>query len=155
MKNEFVIKKATTEHADEACQVLIRSIKEVCILDHKNDQAVLNEWLSNKTTENLEKWITDTSNYSIVALNNRDEVIGLSMISVSGKILLNYLLPEYLFKGIGKLMLNDMEMFAAKLGLKKIIAMSTITASGFYKRNGFIEDLENKDESCISLMKNI
>ena len=155
MKNEFTIKKATNEYADEVCQVLIRSIKEVCIVDHKNDQAVLNKWLSNKTTENIKKWINDTSNYSIVVINNQSDVIGFSMISVSGEILLNYLLPEYLFKGIGKMMLNNMEMFAGKLGVKKIIAMSTFTASGFYKKNGFVENPENKDELYISLMKNI
>lgn len=154
MQKDVTIIKASEKHAEEACQVLIRSIKEVCVADHNNDPKVLQEWLSNKTDDDVKKWINDNNNYSIVAINKQGKVIGFSMISMNGEILLNYLLPEYLFKGIGKMMLNNLELFAKKSGLNKIMTMSTKTALEFYKKHGFIEDTTNTN-SCIPLVKKI
>lgn len=56
--------------------------------------------------------------------------------------MLNYLLPLYLYKGIGQVLLNKIENAAHELGLKKISAVSTITAKNFYEKNGFIKNGE-------------
>lgn len=144
---EFTILRANSEHAEEACQVLISSIKEVCISDHKNDPEILKDWLSNKTTANVEKWIQDPNNYSIIAADKTGKVIGISIINKNGEILLNYLLRQFLYKGIGKKMLRAMEIFAKKSGITVIKANSTITASKFYEKNGFIKSKQEISES--------
>src|ERR1700733_2357378 len=100
--NKLSIIKADSQRAKEMCAVIIRSIKMLCISDHQNDPEKLSGWLDNKTPENIKKWIENASNYSLIALNMQEEIIGISMISKTGEILLNYLLPEYLGKGIGK-----------------------------------------------------
>lgn len=141
---EFLILRASSEHAEEACQVLISSIKKICIPDHNNDPQKLQEWLNNKTSDNIKKWIQDTNNYSLVAVDKSRKVVGISMINKNGEILLNYLLPEFLFKGIGKQMLKEMESFAKRSGIKIIKAISTITASHFYERNGFSRNHQNQ-----------
>ena len=46
-----------TDDAAEACAVIRKSITELCHLDHGEDEAYLSKWLSNKTIENVSRWI--------------------------------------------------------------------------------------------------
>jgi len=55
-----------------------------------------------------------------------------------GKILLCYVLPNYLGSGIGHRLLKALEGSASEWRLTKIHADSTITAQGFYACQGFI-----------------
>jgi histone acetyltransferase (RNA polymerase elongator complex component) len=48
--------------------------------------------------------------------------------------------PEALYKGNGKLMLQEMEKRLSKEGVDQIRTISSITAKAFYERNGFIQD---------------
>jgi putative acetyltransferase len=150
---EFMILKADTSHVTGICNVLIKSITENCKADHGDDSGKLDDWLSNKTPENIGKWINDNNNFTVVALNNWEEVIGTSLITKDGEILLNYLVSDYLGKGIGKAMLDELELFAKENGLKQITANSTITALPFYKKNGFQVNVNPKnieaDETAI------
>ena len=50
------------------CEVLRRSIIELCVLDHQNDPVRLAEWLANKTPENVASWIADPDNRIFVAV---------------------------------------------------------------------------------------
>lgn len=50
------IRRATPEDAEAACQVLRRSITELCIADHQGDAQSLAAWLANKTPENVRRW---------------------------------------------------------------------------------------------------
>lgn len=147
--NNFSIKVADLSHVLGIAEVLKRSIKELCVSDHKNNPSKLEDWLINKTPENVSKWINNPSNHILVALNNKIEIIGVSAINNEGEILLNYLLPEFLSKGIGKCMLYEMELFAKKSGITRIIALSTLTALDFYKRNGFKEISPGKDNEKV------
>jgi hypothetical protein len=45
------IRDAVAEDAPAACQVIRRSIVELCVADHRNDPEVLARWLSNKTPD--------------------------------------------------------------------------------------------------------
>jgi hypothetical protein len=47
------IREASVEDAVEACQVVRRSIAELCHADHQNDPIVLVKWLSNNTSHNM------------------------------------------------------------------------------------------------------
>ena len=44
----ITVRVATEPDVDAACQVLRRSITELCISDHKNDEQILAGWLKNK-----------------------------------------------------------------------------------------------------------
>ncbi len=149
--HKFLITKAKYIHAEDIYHVLIKSIKELCLVDHQNDPTRLEDWLHNKTPENIKIWIENSPENFLVALNEQKKIVGVSMISHEGKILLNYLLPDYIGKGVGKLMLNEMELLVKKANIKKITAISTITALPFYKKNGFQVDIlaqanSSKDE---------
>ena len=45
------IRAASLEDADTVSAVLRRSITELCVADHENDEAVLADWLADKSPE--------------------------------------------------------------------------------------------------------
>ena len=61
------IRKALLEDALQACDVIRRSIIELCQADHGNDPAILEKWLANKTPDNVRAWIASPDNHFFVA----------------------------------------------------------------------------------------
>jgi hypothetical protein len=57
--------------ASAACDVMRRSIAELCVADHKNDPTILGRWLNNKTPENFRSWIRPGSSL-LVAIDKAD-----------------------------------------------------------------------------------
>lgn len=62
------IRDAVADDAPAACQVLRRSISELCITDHRSDPTILSRWLNNKTAEIIAAWIADPSASVLVAV---------------------------------------------------------------------------------------
>lgn len=129
--------RVASEHdAEAACQVLRRSISELCVSDHHNDEKILAAWLKNKTPEHVRDRIKAGENFTVVALRDGC-VCGIAMITNQGEIQLCYASPEVRFLGAGKLMLQALEQQALRWGLNKVFLTSTLTAQAFYERNGF------------------
>ena len=61
------IRDATPEDAKAACQVLRESISQLCVADHRNDPAILNAWLANKTPEIVAGWARKAGNSLLLA----------------------------------------------------------------------------------------
>jgi GNAT superfamily N-acetyltransferase len=133
-----MIRTAQPEDAVAIASLTIRSIREVCGPAYDNDEELLSIWCENKTPENMRRGIQNPDSYWIVAVED-DNVVGTTILSMTGKIMMNFLLPEYLGRGIGKAMLNDLINKARALGIRKLTLESTRTARNFYKRNGFVE----------------
>jgi len=134
----YKIREAIPSDSAKACEVLRRSISEICSLDY-NNQSVIEEWLVNKTENNVNKWIQSVNLYSVVCTND-DLIVGFGAITLKGEILLIYLVPEALYKGNGKLMLEAMEERIISEGIEEIHTVSTITAKPFYERNGYTKN---------------
>src|SRR5258707_11040363 len=64
------IRTAGPEDALAACQVMRRSIAELCVADHRNDEAILKPWLCNKTPEVFLSWIGQPDNCLLVAVED-------------------------------------------------------------------------------------
>ena len=137
--DDIIIRKATAEDAEAACAVLVRSIKDICAPYYENDAEILAEWLKNKTPANVRRWIESNRSYCVVAVNAQTEVLGFASIS-GAEIMLNYVLPEALHRGIGKRMLQALETQAIASGVDHIGVVSTIPAKGFYERNGYVSN---------------
>ena len=131
-----MIQLAIHSQAQEICDVLIRSITELCHADHQNSPEILSKWLRNKKEEIVLQWIDDPSANLFVALED-DKVQGVGQIDEDGHILLCYVTPQASGRGLGQSLLNTMESLAEPLGLKKLTLVSTTTAKGFYERNGY------------------
>jgi GNAT superfamily N-acetyltransferase len=133
-----VVRPATVADAEEVCEVLRRSITECCGEDHGNDLQKIEAWLANKTTENVERWITAEGNYSVV-VEWEGRVAGVAMLLRSGELALCYLLPEVRFRGLGQALLTAIETEARLRGLEQLELESTQTAHSFYARNGYVD----------------
>ena len=130
------LKLSTIENINEVVTLLKRSILEICGPDYGNDSTILNDWIENKTEENLIKWIESKETYSITALVE-NTIVGFGLSNITGEILLLYILPEYNRKGIGKSIYLYIEALLLKNSVTKVIAYSTITAKPFYLKMGF------------------
>lgn len=132
------IRPAKAEDAEEAADLLRRSITELCIADHGNDAERLEHWLSNKTPEHFVKWIDDPLNTIFVA------VLGGRIASAGGVreadgIVLNYIHPETRFMGVSGAMIDHLEGVLRTRGQAVALLVSTITARRFYEARGYRE----------------
>ncbi|ELX09241.1 putative acetyltransferase, GNAT family [Janthinobacterium sp. HH01] len=132
------IRVAASTDADAACTVLRRSITECCDLDHKNDPAILDAWLGNKTPQMVANWFSSPTNFSLVALNE-GLVVGVALLTGAGKLALCYLLPEARGQGVGKALLARMEEQACSWGVKALQLHSTATGQEFFARRGYVD----------------
>lgn len=133
----------SSEHSKALCELLVASITINCAIDYNNDPKIMKEWLANKTPENISQWINSSNNIALAALDAfKNRLVGFILMDKEGEIRLNYVLPAYLYQGVGKALLKEMEHIAKSLGIKAISVVSTITAKHFYERNGFVKNGE-------------
>jgi len=64
------IRDALPEEAASACEVIRRSISDLCGADHLNDPLILGRWLANETPAIVAFWISRPGNSVLVAVEN-------------------------------------------------------------------------------------
>jgi GNAT superfamily N-acetyltransferase len=130
------IRAATADDAAEACEVLRRSITELCNADHMDDAAALADWLSNKTPANVRAWVVRADHHVFVATQG-SAIVAVGAVTSSGEITLNYVSPDARFAGVSKALLNRLEEKARELGHTICTLTSTETARRFYLSAGY------------------
>ena len=133
------IRDAVTEDAPAACEVIRRSITELCVADHGNDPTILMRWLSNKTPEIVASWIARADNSLLVAVEH-NTIIAAGSVTDAGEITLNYVSPDARFRGVSRVLLGALEAGALERGNARCTLTSTQTARRFYRSNGYVED---------------
>lgn len=133
------IRDASPEDAPAACIVLKRSIAELCVADHRNDSAILAQWLGNKTHENFRAWVNQPDNSILVAVANQT-ILAVGSVTDAGMIGLNYVSPDARFQGVSRALLRALEVRAAARGNHRCHLTSTETARRFYLSNGYVEN---------------
>jgi N-acetylglutamate synthase-like GNAT family acetyltransferase len=128
-------RRGLIDDAAEACLIIRRSIGELCSLDHGGDEKLLANWLSNKTIENVRKWIMQCHFY---VAEEAGAMLGVSAMDAAGKITLNYVSPDARFRGVSKALLLCMEDQARALGIEECSLETTQTALGFYQGLGYV-----------------
>ena len=133
------IRDAMPEDAGDACEVLRRSIIELCVADHHNDPAILDRWLANKTPEIVASWIANRRSSVLVAVEG-GAIIGVGAVTDDGEITLNYVSPAARFRGVSRALLGALEARAVERGNSRCRLISTETARRFYRSAGYDED---------------
>jgi GNAT superfamily N-acetyltransferase len=126
------------DDAIAGCDVLKRSIAELCIADHKNDPAILARWLGNKTIEYFVTWAEQPGNSLLVAVEG-GQILAVGSVTDAGTIGLNYVSPDARFRGVSRALLHALELRAAERGNTRCTLISTETARRFYLSNGYFE----------------
>lgn len=141
----MIIRLVKIKDANQGILVLRSSIIELCEKDHHSNMDQIKDWLANKTTDIWCNWVT-SDKFSLF-ITELDEVIaGVSMISLNGVILLNYVSPDYRFKDVSKAMLNHMEEFAKNIGILVCTFQITYTYKDFYIFAGYQFKIKNEKE---------
>jgi GNAT superfamily N-acetyltransferase len=133
------IRDAAPDDAVEACRVLRESISRLCVADHRNDPAILNAWLANKTPETVAAWIGQKGNSLLLAVEG-DAVLAVGSVTDAGEITLNYVAPAARFRGISRALLRALEAKAVERGNSRCRLTSTETAHRFYQSAGYRDD---------------
>ena len=153
------IRPAETSDAEAACNVLRRSIVKLCQEDYENRPGRLDQWLANKTPEQVRDWIDDDRLDLYVAMRGKDIAgvagLGATGIGTADAILLNYVDPGHRFAGVSSALLNHMEQVATRRGAKQVRLESTKTAHRFYAARGYLLDPTNQDESRLWMIKTL
>ena len=130
----MLVRPAQMADADQAVDVVRRSIRDLCALDHRDDPATIALWLANKTADNMRRWIG--TNTVLVAIDG-ERIAGVASVREDGHVLLNYVAPEARFKGASRSLIHEIEVWAAQRGLTELTLDSTATALRFYQSNGW------------------
>ena len=131
------IRDAIAEDAEAACEVLRRSIAELCVADHRNDRQLLTEWLSNKNPDSFRSWLRP-GNSVLVAVEG-DAILAVGSVTDAGMITLNYVSPDARFRGVSRRLLAALEARAIERGNTRCTLHSTETAHRFYLANGYAD----------------
>jgi GNAT superfamily N-acetyltransferase len=132
------IRPARIGDAVEACEILRRSITELCQADHQGDSRNLEAWLSNKTADNVLSWIANPNTFVVIATEGAT-IISVGAVTSSGEIILNYVSPAARFRGVSKAILKWLETKAVELGNARCAVTSTETARRFYLSAGYVQ----------------
>ena len=130
------IRPAKAEDACAACSVIRRSITELCHADHSGDEVFLGKWLSNKTVENVTRWIRQSH---VVVAEEAGTSLGVAAMTDTGKITLNYVSPHARFQGVSKALMQWLEARARTLSLTECVLEATQTALPFYESLGYVK----------------
>jgi GNAT superfamily N-acetyltransferase len=133
------VRDAMPEDADAACDVLRRSITELCAADHRDEPAALQAWLANKTPEIVAAWTRQAGNSLLLAVEG-NAVLAVGAVTDAGEITLNYVAPEARFRGVSRAMLSALEVRAAERGNHRCTLTSTATAHRFYRSAGYLDE---------------
>lgn len=133
------IRDAIAEDAESACEVMRRSIAELCLADHRNNSEILERWLGNKTPESFMSWLNQPGNSVLVAVED-GKVLAVGSVTDAGKINLNYVSPDARFRGVSRALVGALEARAAERGNARCTLISTETARRFYRSCGYFEE---------------
>ena len=161
MITSFTVESAGPAQAADIAALMRRSITELCVADHHNDPALLDEWLDNKTESDVCQWMEDAATVSLVALAD-DGPVGFAMMDSRGNILLMYVSPEATGQGVGDKLLCALEVRARASGLNRLTLESTVNARSFYQKYGFTDASDGSGQpgnagklQCRAMEKNL
>ena len=127
----MILRDALPSDAEIGAGVLRRSIRDLCVADHRDDEASLKAWLANKTPETFAVW-AQTPGLSLLVAELDRNIVGVGLVSDSGEILLLYVSPEARFRGVSKALLRALEERVIARGATSTFLESTETALRFY-----------------------
>lgn len=136
------IRKARPGDEAEIHEAHMRSIREICVKDHGEDE--IKGWGNRELGD---RWVEAIKNDFVKVIEFNSKVHGVAYFKVVesetgpfGYIHALYFTPEVTGKGFARELMDEMIEEAKRLELDNIKLGSSITAYNFYKRFGFVPD---------------
>jgi len=130
------IRRATVFDVFGLSRVLTCAIARLCGADHDNDPDKIAAWTANKCPQAVRGWIT--SGASIWLAERNGQVAAAGGLRAPDEISLLYVDPGHVGQGVGAALLSRLEAELVLSGAAVGRLMSTRTALGFYRRNGWM-----------------
>lgn len=130
------IRSAMAKDAAAAARLLSASITKLCAADHGSDPAEIAAWTANKTPDQVKAWIKRADGLFLVA-EVGGTLAGVGHASPNGVILLNYVAPDFRFRGVSRTILRQLEAEIAATGQANGTLISTQTALELYRAEGW------------------
>lgn len=125
------IRKFQDRDAKAVCEIIRRCDMEIASKDYP--KKIIEWWISKTTPEKILK--NSKIRQCFVAVYGK-KVVGYGDLEKDEMKRL-HIIPEFQRKGIGTKLINEIEKFAIKEKIPKLILESTINAEKFYKKCGF------------------
>jgi len=135
--NSALLRKAVPGEESALHEAHMRSIREVCVKDHGEDE--IKGW-GNRPLGN--RWIEAIQKDIVWVIEDGGKIFGVSFLKLVDEqtafLHALYLTPEIIGQGWGKLLMKKLIQEAKAKAVRKIKLESTITAFEFYKSFGFV-----------------
>ena len=132
------VRPAVAADVPAMSRVMIASITDLAVADHRNDPALIARWTANKTEVGIGKMLGSESMTLFVA--ERDGAIAaVGAIIEPDTIGLNYVDPSHRLAGVSKALLLAMEDVLRSHGIAEGKLHSTETAHRFYLGAGWVD----------------
>lgn len=139
MCSDFQIAAPERSDIPELCDLLVRSITELCVKDHANDAAHLAAWTENKTPAGLSAWF-DNPDFQMLVRKQADKIVAVGGFGKGGHIDILYVDPEARSAGHSSALLTEIENQLAQQGVATARLTSTKTALAFYQKHGWQQE---------------
>jgi len=126
------------QHAGPAADLWCRSIEHLCGRDHQGRPEILATWTSNKTVAHLSAAFADPALCWWVARDTATGTLaGIALLGPDPTLRALYVDPDFVGRGIGRLLLRTAETAARTRGDRQLTLESTETAHAFYQAQGY------------------
>ena len=155
-----VIRRATVFDVFDMSAVLRTSIRELCQDDHQGDPERLADWADSKTPGAIRSWLDGPGELWVIEEEGRIAAVGgLDAVEgAEGLITLNYVSPDFRFRGLSSALLDHLEGRLLALGVRIARLEGTRTAMPFYLARGWLADdapCGERRAECTALVKQL
>jgi GNAT superfamily N-acetyltransferase len=145
MTDAVCVRRAVPGDVDAMCDVMCRSIAELCAADHGNRPEEIADWTANKTPERVLAWIENRTHRIFVGVMDAG-IVGVGGLIATDLIGVLYVSPDARFKGVSKALLARLEGEMRALGTRYGRLESSKTAHAFYLAAGWRDEAEGPTE---------
>lgn len=126
------IRKANVDDAQAVFELHDRTVREVCGRDYTPDE--VEAWLRKQSVATYRERIAEGDMYVAEAGDGR--LLGFAA-RAGERIKTLYVAADHQGEGVGSALLGRLEADALAEGFREVSARSTVTAVGFYRRQGY------------------
>lgn len=138
MEAPIFIRPATLADVGIISRIIERSIRIGCALDHRNDPALVANWITQQSADLISARMADPQVYLNIALLH-EKPVGAGMAQANGDVLFCHVQPEFFRRGVGRALMTDLEGWLRIRGAIHIQLNSTRTGEPFYRHLGYRE----------------